>query len=441
VYRSVDQLPSGGRGGLVGTTAIRMGDTRRAALDYVIDHGGTIYDAVQSQPWSGEAKVRVSIVNWCKGSVPGGRRLWLADGALPRPVTEISGSLSAATDVRTAKVLRVNKNPKVCWEGQVPGHRGFVLTPDEARRLVREDSKSARVIHPYLIGQELVGDGVPTRFVIDIAAEDAMLAASMAPAALRRVRDLVLPDRQAAADEEQQRNREALVLHPDARVNRHHERFLSTWWQLSWRRPAMVAALANLPRYIALSGVASQHRVPVFSFVSSAIHPSNKTFVFGFADDYSFGILQSAVHVAWFRERSSRLKADPSYTSKTAFDTFPWPQAPAQPAVDGVIDVVAELLAFRAERMAQGITIGQQYDSLRQPGRSRLRDLHEALDRAVLDVYGFDPDEDLLAQILALNLSVAEVEQAGGAVRGPGPQGLANTTRTTWRIEPVHRLL
>jgi hypothetical protein len=39
---------------------------------------------------------------------------------------------------------------------------------------------------------------------------------------------------------------------------------------------------------------------------------------------------------------------------------------------------------------------------VRQPGRSRLRDLHEALDRAVLDVYGFDPGEDLLAQILAL---------------------------------------
>jgi hypothetical protein len=202
----------------------------------------------------------------------------------------------------------------------------------------------------------------------------------------------------------------------------------------------MIAALSRLPRYIALSSVASEHRMPVFSFVSSAIHPSNLTFVFGLADDYSFGILQSAAHIEWFRERCSRLEQRPRYTSKTVFDSFPWPQAPAQAAVDRVVKVVAELLAFRADRMAQGITIGQQYDSLRQPGRSRLRDLHDALDRAVLDVYGFDPDEDLLAQLLALNLSVAEQEQAGGAVRGPGPQGLANTTRTTWRIEPVHRV-
>jgi hypothetical protein len=203
----------------------------------------------------------------------------------------------------------------------------------------------------------------------------------------------------------------------------------------------MVDALAALPRYIALSGVASEHRLPIFSFVSSEIHPSNLVFVFGFADDYSFAVLQSAAHVAWFRERCSRLESRPRYTSKTVFDTFPWPQAPIQQAVDRVVEVVAELIEFRAARTAQGITIGQQYDSLRQPGRSRLRDLHDALDRAVLDAYGFDPDEDLLAQILALNLSVAEQEQAGGAVRGPGPQGLANITRTTWRIEPPHRLV
>ena len=99
--------------------------------------------------------------------------------------------------------------------------------------MIHDDPSSARVVHPYLIGDELVGDGIPTRFVIDIAAEDMMTAAAMAPAAFRRIHDLVLPERQAAADQEQQRNREALARHPEARVNRHHEQFLSTWWQLS----------------------------------------------------------------------------------------------------------------------------------------------------------------------------------------------------------------
>jgi hypothetical protein len=138
-----DALPRRGRAGLVSTTAIRMGDTRKAALDYVIDHGGVIYDAVQSQKWSGEAGVSVSIVNWCKGTVPGGRRLWLADGTVPRPVAEISGSLSVATDVRAAKPLRASISPKVVFEGQHPGHRGFVLSVEEARRIVGRDPASA----------------------------------------------------------------------------------------------------------------------------------------------------------------------------------------------------------------------------------------------------------------------------------------------------------
>jgi hypothetical protein len=433
-----DHLAPGGRAGLVGTTAIRMGDTRKASLDYVVDHGGVIYDAVPSQHWSGEAHVTVSIVNWRKGSVPGSRRLWLSEGTVPMPVAAIPSALSVATDVRSAKPLRANLG--VCFQGQTPGHYAFVLSPEDARGLVGRDRASARVIHPYVMGDELVSDGLPRRFVIDIAAEDAMMAAALAPGALQRIREQVLPDRQAAADEERRQNDAALARHPTARVSTDYQRYLATWWQLTRRRPAMVAALERLPRYISVAMVSSVHRLPVFSFVSPEIRPGNKAVVFALEDDYSFGILQSAAHVAWFRACGSRLKVDLSYTQRAVFGRFPWPQAPAQPAVDRVVEVVAELLAFRAERMARGITIGRQYDSLRQPGRSRLRDLHEALDRAVLDVYGFDPDEDLLAQILALNLSVAELEQAGGAVRGPGPQGLANTTRTTWRIEPQHRL-
>ena len=212
--RAHDALPRGGRAGLVGTTSIRRGDTRKAALDYVIDHGGVIFDAVQSQKWSGEAGVTVSIVNWCKGTAPGGRRLWLADGTVPTSVATIPSSLSVAIDLRAAKPLKANTSPKVVFEGQHPGHEGFVLSPEEARRLVADDPASARVIHPYLIGRELVGDGLPERFVIDFDAPDAMTAAALAPAAFQRVKKLVLPHRQATAERERLRNEEALRSNP-----------------------------------------------------------------------------------------------------------------------------------------------------------------------------------------------------------------------------------
>ena len=69
-----DLLPDGGRAGLVGTANIRSGDTRKNTLDYIVDNGGVIYDAVSSQPWSGDASVEVSIVNWTKGDYEGPRR-------------------------------------------------------------------------------------------------------------------------------------------------------------------------------------------------------------------------------------------------------------------------------------------------------------------------------------------------------------------------------
>ena len=39
---------------------------------------------------------------------------------------------------------------------------------------------------------------------------------------------------------------------------------------------------------------------PIFMFISSKIRPSNLIQVFGFADDFSFGVLQSYAHWLWF---------------------------------------------------------------------------------------------------------------------------------------------
>ena len=84
-----DLLPVGGRAGLVGTANIRTGDSRANSLDYINDHGGVIYEAVSSQPWSGDASVEVSIVNWTKGDYDGPKTLWLSRGATKLPVEHI----------------------------------------------------------------------------------------------------------------------------------------------------------------------------------------------------------------------------------------------------------------------------------------------------------------------------------------------------------------
>jgi hypothetical protein len=82
-----------------------------------------------------------------------------------------------------------------------------------------------------------------------------------------------------------------------------------------------------------------------------------------------------------------------------------------------------------------------QYNSLRDPGRNPLRDLQQRLDTAVSAAYGFSSDDDVLAQLLALNLSIADQEREGSTPpRPPGNDGLAGTKLTNSRVEPPIRL-
>lgn len=77
----------------------------------------------------------------------------------------------------------------------------------------------------------------------------------------------------------------------------------------------------------------------------------------------------------------------------------------------------------RVRAEALSVTTGglrAAYRTLELPGRHPLKDAHAALDAAVLAAYGFDPKQDLLAQLLALNLAVAAKEKAGEPVTPPG---------------------
>jgi len=435
-----DLLPDGGRAGLVGTANIRSGDTRKNTLDHIVDNGGVITEAVSSQPWSGDATVEVSIVNWTKGQHDGPKTLWLSRGTTKMEVEEITGSLSPETDLRDARELDVNRRPQVIYQGQTPAHKDFVIKAEQARAMIARDPKNKGVLFPYLVGRDLNGTGQPSRFIIDIDAPDAMTAQAFAPDAYEHVKQHVLPTRQERAAREAARNEELLATAPSRTVTWHQQNFLDRWWHLGWRRGDMLDAIAGLSRYIVLSRVSVWTRPSIYAFVSPEIHPSDALSVFAFEDDYSFGILSSSYHRSYFEERCSKMRVDLRYTSGTVFDTFPWPQAPTEEAVEMVVAAVEKLIDFRDERLADGITLEKQYSSLREPGRNPLRDRQEELDTSVAAAYGFSGDDPVLAQLLALNQSIAEEERGGVTPRPPGNEGLANSRRTTSRIEPSIQL-
>ncbi|MBN8911044.1 MAG: class I SAM-dependent DNA methyltransferase [Rhizobiales bacterium] len=420
-----DHLKAGQRAGLVGTNTIRQNYTREAGLDFITDNGGTITEAVSSMIWPGEAVVHVSIVNWIKGDQKGPKRLYNQDG---NDVTTgwrhedfdaIGSSLSFALDVTKARRIEANAKKGGCFQGQTHGHPGFLIDATKARELIKSHKGFDKVLHPFLVADELIGDEQPqpSRYVIDFQGKDVIDAEGYG-VLFTQVKKLVLPDRKKAADEESERNKPILEKDPDAKVNKHHANFLKRWWQLSYAREDMIEALNALDRYIVCGRVTKR---PIFEFVSRDVHPNDALQVFPYDDDYSFGILQSGIHWAWFVERCSTLKSDYRYTSNTVFDTFPWPQSPSAQAIQRVAQAAVKVRKKRSElRVKTGRSFRELYRTLETPGDNPLRDVHEELDTAVRGAYGMTKSVDPLAFLLSLNFEVAEREAEGGDVQGPG---------------------
>src|SRR6266581_4039958 len=56
-----ERLGPDGRAGLVGTNSISQGRSRKESLEWIVETGGVITNAISKKPWSGEAVVNVSI--------------------------------------------------------------------------------------------------------------------------------------------------------------------------------------------------------------------------------------------------------------------------------------------------------------------------------------------------------------------------------------------
>ena len=464
--------PVAGRAGLVGTQNIRNNQSRVGGLDYIVQ-SGTIVEAVDNQPWSGEANVHVSIVNWVKREsqprpqgrgrrrsggastagasaesatpdrellIPPQKRLWYriparaktplfdpepsgangveGDGRAKRKdktfelavieCPHINSSLSCGTDVSHAVRLACNISPQQVFQGQNPANDSFMLPPDEARALLAKNPKLREVLFPYMIGRDLVTRARPSRYIIDFGRRN-MLEAAKYPQAFERIKKDVMPAVLQRAEQERMAT---------GRQSTRWTRMAERWWRLRDQQPGMMAAIGAIPRYIVCSRTTKR---PIFAFVSSRVHPDTKLMAFPFADDYTFAVLQSSTHWRWFVTKSSKLTERFNYTPSSVWDTFPWPQSSTKKQINGVAAAGREIRRIRAETLPK-ITGGLRalYRTLELPGKNPLKDAQGALDAAVLAAYGFDPDADLLAQLLDLNLDVARRLDRGEPVTAPG---------------------
>lgn len=382
--RAADHLGSGQRAGLVGTNSISQNRARSASLEYVVERGGVITDAVSSQRWPGDARVHVSLVNWVETPVKAPRSFVL-DGI---PVEGITASLvEGGEDDWTPAVLEANSGK--AFYGPVPIGAGFQIGAEEAFALIQGDSANEEVVRPYLTGADIVGrpDQSPARWTIDFASMP-LESARRFSEPLRIVRERVKP----------------------VRDTNNRESYRRRWWQFGEPCLDMRRATARLDRFIV--GLSTGKRA-AFTWASRT-SMNNSTVVFAFDDDYSMGVLLSRTHGAWAWARSSTLETRLRYTPSSVFETYPWPDPVTDEQRDRVAEASQRLLARRSEIcLAENIGLTRLYNAVDDGAWTDLKALHRELDVAVADCYGWpasvaQDDRELVRRLTELNREISE---------------------------------
>jgi hypothetical protein len=368
-----------------------IGLVEPAALDYIIQNNGQIYDAISTQPWSGEAVVHVSIINWLK-MAESQTLIYRIDHQI---VSYITSSLKAEIDVSQAVTIKANLN--LCFKGVQPSDKDFIITEEKVKEWVKTDPKNKEVLKLFVQGQDLAQNpqGKPERWIIDfndMSLEDAS--------------EYILPFIHVKT-----------LVKPKRDTNRRETTRLN-WWKYGEKRPGMRKALANLPFYFVVPRVS---KWSIFILAIPDWLPGDGNNVVSSDDFYILGILTSNLHRQWVKAQSSTLKSDTRYTHNTCFETFPFPQNCPEKTKNQIRSAMQTLHDFRTEMMENkqwGIT--QIYNEFFNDPASQLAKLHKKLDQLVSQAYGIKATDDPLQFLLDLNTEISVKESQKLPVIGPG---------------------
>ena len=405
--RGFHLLREGGTLGLIATNTIAQGDTRSTGLRWICENGGVIYDATRRYKWPGQAAVVVSVIHLGRGDIPGER---LLDG---KPVPKITAFLFDQGGNEDPIALSANAGKS--FQGSIVLGMGFTFDDTDKkgvasslaqmRRLIAVNPRNAEVIFPYVGGEEV--NTSPThahhRYVINfrnfpLSREDLGETWSNADEKQRRewlragIVPLDYPDPVAAdwpellttVEQRVKPDRQQLGNNNDARRRKQN------WWRWGRYTPALYAATSALDRELVISRH-SQH--PTFTFVPAASVVAESLIVVPSQTCAAFCALSGRPHENWIRFFGSSLGDGTRYTPSDCFETFPFPDRwQSRPDLEAAgktcYDHRAALMVANDEGLTK--TYNRFHDPYEwSPAILKLRGLHAAMDRAVLDAYGW----------------------------------------------------
>jgi hypothetical protein len=225
---------------------------------------------------------------------------------------------------------------------------------------------------------------------------------------------------------------------PAGRKYNNRESYVNNWWVFGEPRRELRPALDGLPRYIATVET-SKHRI--FQFLDASFLPDNMIVVVGSDDAFHLGVLQSRIHLDWTLRAGGWLGFgnDNRYSKSKVFDPFPFPDATAEQRAK-IAELAEELDATRKaaiketdkltmtelynfrEKLRSGTPMDEKEQRRATQARAAIVNrLHEQLDEAVADAYGWDEEwrsralgpSETAGRLVALNHERAAEEKQG----------------------------
>jgi hypothetical protein len=380
------------RFGLITTNTIRQ-ERQRIIIDFHQRHEEPIrlFFAIPDHPWAeGDAAVTVTMtgadlepkIQLSKAPVLG--ILTRKENSqefeiLYKNEKFITSSLRASLSATDATQLQSNLN--LAAKGFEPGCLGFIV---EKNKFQPSDQA---LIRPFKKLSHLV-KGKNLEFVIDVNfVENENDLMALSPYIYQHLVDHV----------------------KSVRVINNDQRLREKWWHYRRSNEALKKALSGLSRYI-ITGRTAKHRC--FFFCEIEAHCETEVICIGLNDAFILGILSSSIHSLWALSPRIDLGGNtPRYFHDVCFNTFPFPNT--TPDRQQKIRELGDRLDSHRKRVQSqhpDVTITAMYNLLEKlrAGEpltdkdrefnnkalvSTLKQIHDELDAAVFEAYGW---EDLL---------------------------------------------
>ncbi|WP_232404762.1 type IIL restriction-modification enzyme MmeI [Pseudophaeobacter flagellatus] len=321
-------------------------------------------------------------------------------------------NLRIGADILSSKSL--SSNVGLASVGYQINGKGFLISPEKRNKWIDDDPNVSSLLKLWMNGMGLQRQRAPM-FAIDLWPHTEEEAKKNFPIIYQHLLDYVWPDRSENA-------RRAV-----------RER----WWLFEECRSTFRPAIKQIDKVI-VTTLTSANRV--FSMLDTNTVCDSTTVMFALDETHFLSVLTCRIHGVWFEANAASLGGfvgNIRYNKTRCFDPFPFPDL-TDPQKKTLRALGEELDAHRKRQQAAHpkLTLTNMYNVLEKlrageaiEGKDKeiydqgligiLRDLHDQIDAAVADAYGWPvdlSDEEILMRLVDLNKERA-AEEASGHIR------------------------